>query len=358
MSNDSGKWKGIRIYSQNVYRKYNWVQTLLNSSSNLYDIFLFQEPPWAHIKNVASMEYWEGTPVTGMPSHPDYTCLYHTMAGSKSRTFDVDGSRPRVAAYVHKNLSSMKPKLRSDILIHRDILIITLTRPEGCVNIMNVYSDSSGTSIRVLSDHVNLPRIDYMGGDFNCPSRHWDLSMNHFTPLAETLSRFAEENGLIYMLNDRKTHSPFNGSRPSILDLVFLCLVDNDSYIKIGNRGESDHHPIITYFNFPLFSENRPPNIPTNSEEESKFVADVVESLSSIPIPGTRSQESIIHVVKMIRDCIKSAWDSHAISPRSSYQAKSWWDESCAAAWTIYRTSDGTDSDWKDFCKVTKQAKR
>src|ERR1700724_3598027 len=236
MSKNSDKWKGIRIYFQNVYRKYDWVQTLLNDLNNSYDIFLFQEPPWVHIKNVSSMEYWEGTPVTGMPSHPDYICLYHTMAGSKSRTFDVDGSRPRVAAYVHKNLSSMKPKLRSDILSHRDILIITLTRPEGCINVLNVFSPPNGSAIRVLHEHVNLPRIDYMGGDFNCPSRHWDKSLNNFTPLAETLSHFAEENGMSYMWNDHKTHSPFNSSRPSIIDLVFLRLVDNDSCIKVGNR--------------------------------------------------------------------------------------------------------------------------
>lgn len=121
----------------------------------------------------------------------------------------------------------------------------------------------------------------------------------------------------------------------------------NDSYLKIGNHGESDHCAIITYLAYPLFMEGHLPNIPTNSEEESQFVADIVESLSSIPIPGARSKELVDCVVGMIRDSINTAWESHATPPRSSYRAKSWWDETCLAAWLVYRTSDGTDGDWK-----------
>src|ERR1700680_457560 len=102
MSKVSERWKGLRIYSQNVYRKYDWVQALLTDRNNPYDIFFFQEPPWLHLRNVASMVYWEGTPVKGMPSHPDYICLYQVKSNSMSRTFDEDESRPHVAAYVHK----------------------------------------------------------------------------------------------------------------------------------------------------------------------------------------------------------------------------------------------------------------
>ena len=86
MSKVSERWKGLRIYSQNVYRKYDWVQALLTDRNNPYDIFFFQEPPWLHLRNVASMVYWEGTPVKGMPSHPDYICLYQVKSNSMSHS--------------------------------------------------------------------------------------------------------------------------------------------------------------------------------------------------------------------------------------------------------------------------------
>jgi len=43
------KFAGLHIYSQNVYKKYEWIELLLNECENLSDIILIQEPSWGLI---------------------------------------------------------------------------------------------------------------------------------------------------------------------------------------------------------------------------------------------------------------------------------------------------------------------
>jgi len=64
------KFSGLRIYSQNVYEKYAWIELLLNERLNSSDIIFIQEPSWGRIRNVASMTDKVGDPVMGMPKHP------------------------------------------------------------------------------------------------------------------------------------------------------------------------------------------------------------------------------------------------------------------------------------------------
>ena len=59
-------------------------------------------------------------------------------------------SRPRVLAYVHKQLQPLKPKLRTDLIDHNDIILISLKGSEDLIHLMNVYSNSNDTAIRFL----------------------------------------------------------------------------------------------------------------------------------------------------------------------------------------------------------------
>ena len=110
---------------------------------------------------------------------------------------------------------AMKPKLRTDIFNHKDIMLITLNSPNGKINLVNAYSDSNGSAIRILRDS-DIPLLSYLGGDFNCPSRHWDESVIRSNPLANSLFEFAEEHGLDFRTGGiGATHYPRNRSRPS-----------------------------------------------------------------------------------------------------------------------------------------------
>ena len=101
----SGRLEGLRIKSQNVYRKYAWTETVLisrddHASKFKFDIFFIQEPPWTEIKRTASMKDKRGDPETGMPHHPDWKCLYPKLVENINES--RDSTRPHVAAYIHR----------------------------------------------------------------------------------------------------------------------------------------------------------------------------------------------------------------------------------------------------------------
>ena len=169
----SGRLVGLRIKSQNVYHKYAWTETVLisrddSASKFKFDIFFIQEPPWTEIKRTASMKDKHGDLETGMLRHPDWKCLYPKLVENVNES--CDSTRPRVAAYIHRRLWPLKPKLRSDILHNKDVMLITLNGPEGQINLINAYSDEHGSAIKILRD-ADLPLIGYLDGDFRSEER-------------------------------------------------------------------------------------------------------------------------------------------------------------------------------------------
>jgi len=80
------KFAGLRIYSQNVYKKYEWINLLLNKRVNSSDIILIQEHSWGLIRNAPSMTDKCGDPIIGMPSHPSWQCLYPKPADQFSES--------------------------------------------------------------------------------------------------------------------------------------------------------------------------------------------------------------------------------------------------------------------------------
>ena len=150
---------GLRIYNQNVYKKYTWTSNLLTQLSNSAEIIFLQEPLWATVRYTVSMLDACGDPVTGPLMHPDWTLI-------KPRLRDP-GSRPCVLVYMHKRLRPLKPKLWTDLIDHNDIILILLKGSEGLIHLMNVYSDSDGTAIQFL-EGLPLPSLTYVSSDFNC----------------------------------------------------------------------------------------------------------------------------------------------------------------------------------------------
>jgi len=164
------KFSGLRIYSQNVYKKYAWIELLLNERLDSSNILFIQEPSWGRICNVASMTDKVGDPIMEMLKHPAWRRFF-----PKSADPNLDSDRPRVAAFVHQCLWAMKLKLCSDIFKSQDIMLLTLNRPRGQLHMLNVYSDSKGSAIRDLQEHGSIPSpIGYLGSDFNCPLDWWD----------------------------------------------------------------------------------------------------------------------------------------------------------------------------------------
>ena len=218
---DTPSWKGMgmHIYSQNVNRKYIFVSTLLEELRDLYDILFFQEPPWQTVRHTASMKSKKGEPVRGLPLHPHWIPIV-------PKVIDPCINCPHVMANVHRNLRVLKPKNRTDIMNHPDVLLLSFKSPSGLLNVLNVYSDpSTHRGIQFLQDCVStLPEIRYMGSDFNCCFQLWDESLVHTSGQAEKLYATVIKLGLEVQLGNIRTptHFPYNRGQPLVIDLVFL----------------------------------------------------------------------------------------------------------------------------------------
>ena len=187
---------------------------------------------------------------------------------------------------------------------------------------INAYSNSTGSAIRVLHRHGNLPSpIGYLGGDFNCPSDHWDMGWNRRNSLhAYLLKEFTENQGLLCRSLGGATHFPDNGSTLSILDLIFLPGEDCDSVVTIGHRSESDHCPFFIEIRFPILTEAKPPSIKVGSEADVEFTSDIMDTLNVIAdhmqnLPASLAHDDITHIMTRISECFAKAWDAHASSP-------------------------------------------
>ena len=353
------KFAGLRIYSQNVYKKYEWIDLMLTEHENLSDIILIQEPSWGLICYAPSMNDECGDPIIGMPKHPLWWCLYPKPANQFS-----ESDRPRVAAYVHQYLWAIKPKLCSDVIKSCDIMLLTINGLRGQLYMLNVYSDSTGSAIRALSTHKSIPSpIGYLGSDFNCPSDLWDLEYScGNSPLADVLADFAYQHGLYYRQLECPMHYPANGKNPSIIDLIFLPGNDEDSMISIGKCSESDHCPFFVELRFPILTGNKPPNIKADSEADAEFTSDIMDALNVIAdhmqnSPASQSYDDITHVTMLISKCFAKAWETHATLSQTLVHLKGWWNKFCAEAWSQYRESDCSSDEWRNMWRTMKTAK-
>ena len=151
--------ENLKIFLQNVCKNSLLVNTLLETLTH-FDIILIQEPPWSEICKIPSYLNCEGDLLMSSNHHPNWT----TYARIPSNDKDF----PRVLVYVNIHLSSLHFLLWKDIFNHRDISLISFFINNICFYILNVYSDSSHTTLKYLKDaEANINNVVLMTGDFN-----------------------------------------------------------------------------------------------------------------------------------------------------------------------------------------------
>src|ERR1700724_461374 len=341
----------VRVYSQNVYKNYAFLSLLLEDLRDSYDIIFVQEPPWVTLRHTVSMTDREGAPMTGSPTHPSWLPVVPREAEVK---------RPRVLAYVSARLTHMRPKLRTDVLSHPDIILLTLWGPAGPINLVNVYSGSNGTAIKFLdSPGLELPKLGYMGGDFNCHSPLWDLTRRgNPSTLANCLDSLVLKLGLKVRFGPRRgpTHFPANKrGRPSVINLVFLPLGDTESSVDMGFQGPSDHRPLLTTIPLLLDLGIAKLSIKEGSEGEEEFLRLVPDGIAALTPPS--GDAAVGMVVTAIAGVVASAWSAKATDSRVSRRSKSWWTADCTHAKRIAKKVNTKDN-WLALKKATMHAKR
>jgi len=102
----------------------------------------------------------EGISLLGVPNHPNWL----TFAREPCSTNDS----PRVIIYINVRLFSFCFSLQKDIINHCDILLALFFNNSIVYWIINIYSDSSHSTLKYLKDtEVNILNLLIMTGDFN-----------------------------------------------------------------------------------------------------------------------------------------------------------------------------------------------
>jgi hypothetical protein len=240
-------------------------------------------------------------------------------------------------------------------------MIVTVRGHLGPLHLMNKYSDENGSAIRYIEDNLEaFPDLGYMGGDFNCPSSHWDATILCKHTMATRLMECATSLNMerVALPLGWVTHLLYNVVLcGSILDLVFLLIYwGYTADLTIGDKGKPNHFPLLLDVPLKVFWPEGKMSIKADSEEEVDFLGEVTISLGQIPIPDAMSVDHTQAVAQAISKVFDSAWLLHAKAKRACTRSKSWWDVDCNQAKASAMTSD-LPADWMAFKKATRKAK-
>ena len=135
--------KDLKIFSQNIQKNNFLINIILEVNQN-FDIIFIQEPLWMTIRTIPSPENCKDVSLVGIPNHPNWL----TFARELCSTIDS----PRVIIYINVRLSSFWFSLRKDVINYRVILLASFFSDNNIFWIMNVYSDSSHSTLKYLMD--------------------------------------------------------------------------------------------------------------------------------------------------------------------------------------------------------------
>ena len=169
-----------------------------------------------------------------------------------------DNPIPRVSAYVSRACTHVQVTQRSDIVSHRDILILEISlSPKLSFLIINIYNDSSSTALDILLSLPlpNLPSI--LSGDLNLHHGLWSLE-NKPPPVSSRSEDFLNwtDDKQYRLINKKGEITFFRSSTTSVLDLTWV----NHRALNLGLFQEwqiredlatgSDHLPITWDLHF------------------------------------------------------------------------------------------------------------
>ena len=293
----------------------------------------------------------------GTCHHPNWTAF----ARSSPSTDDF----PRVITYINICFSSLNFLLHKDIFDHRDVCLISFFNNCVCYYILNVYSDSSHLALKYLKDtEVNINHVLLMTGDFNIRDSLWDPSFPFHASISDDLLMIAESFDLALSSPTNPGSTRFSdtaGESNSVIDLIFLWHgsngLDNHSILPEWYLS-SDHAPLI--IDIPIFEEVIQTSklaISLNSEQETKFIKDVISNFSKLDTSNIVDINTLDQIVNQLSVTVEQMWLQNAKKSRSSKHSKQWWSESCRNVLSTYRLERSREN-WKSFKLAVKNAKR
>src|SRR5882757_3837649 len=321
MKDRLGPFSQLRIFCQNVNRNYGYMDTLLASLYDEYDLLFIQEPPWRLIRSAPSSASHDGEDVIGHPNSPNW--------GSIHRPSGLDNP-PRVLVYFNTRIAALRPTYRRDLIDHRHILLFSL---------------GLGKAPR----STQTP-ITQMCRDFNIRHASWDPLGPEVCVHADRLIAVADALDLTLStpVEEGPTHFPFNEDlTPTVIDLMFvpfMISLTTEHEILSEMRGTSDHAPLVVTLPGP---DSEVPvtrwTIVPGSDEESAYRGDVLTALGSLSMWRGDTAQEVDEVTEAISFAFSKAWDSHAKESRWGKHSKGWWTQECSDALEVYRTDRADD---------------
>ena len=347
----------LKIFSQNVRKNKTLTDIILETRKNISDIILIQEPPRTLLRHIPSHTNPEGDPFYGMPNHPDWSLFIQND--------DCIDNYPRVATYINRRISRMRFSLRKDLINHRDISVIDFHNGQNVNFIINVYSDSNQTALRVLQNNIrNIRNTVIMTGDFNIRNSDWDPNIQYHSIHTEDLMFIADslDLELATPINPGPTRFADNQhDTNSVLDLVFMNPNNpgfNKHILNPDIRLPSDHVPLIIEVGIKEENVNITfKAIKKDSKEEEAFIRDLVKGVRNIDTSKLKNQLDIQRYAVNLEKIFKDAWSIHSTTKRITKHSKEWWNEQCTDCINKYHETGDINS-WKSFKSAVRSAKR
>ena len=226
---------------------------------------------------------------------------------------------PRVAIYVNIRLSSFCFSLHRDIIDFRDILLVSFFNNNDIFWLMNIYSDSSYSTLKYLKDtEVNIRNLLIIADSFN---------LNLSIPTNQVLTRYSDN------INDLN----------SVINLIFLQYnsfkLDNHS-IHPKWHLISDHTPLIIII--PIVEKNinsRKKSIIKDSDENKQFIQDLIASIRNLNMSNLSDISHLENTIKDFANSIDKAWAKNSKMINVTKYSKSWWNKNCSKDLEKYRRS-------------------
>ena len=230
---------------------------------------------------------------------------------------------------------------------------------------MNIYSDASHSALKYFKDtEVNIDNLIIMTGNFNIRDSLWDPSFPHHFAISNDLFIIADLFNLDLSVSTNPIptrYSDILGVSNLVLDLMFLHSNSsklNQHAIHPSWRLTSDHASLtITIAIEEEHMMNTKLSLPKKSEQEEKFIKEVISIFKSLDITNLGNCKSLEQTVNSLATSIEQAWKSNTRRVKIMKHSKIWWNNKCRRSLNIYKESRSFE-DWKSFKNIVKVTKK
>ena len=170
-------------------------------------------------------------------------------------------------------------------------------------------------ALKYLKDiEVNINNMLVMTGDFNIRDSLWDSSFPHYSSISDDLMIIADLFNLTLSMPTNPFPTRFSdtaGEANSVIDLIFLWYRSsklNQHLIHPDSRLSSDHAPLtITIPIVDVFVNTSKLSIPSNSEQESAFVKDIISIFKNLETTNITDKDNLESLVNHVKTSINRA---------------------------------------------------